>query len=248
MQPNWSKLEAIGRAALVVFLATFFGALVFSGGEVPLTWVAWRPILGTALGAAIAAEIVWVRSQLAAVASSMGLGLARSAPAANDAAKRGFISARVVLGLAVLGLVAGLLFGRSILRSPHPIERDGVTLVGAGEGAGCSPAAGQQVVSDVTKAIPLTNTVCALAPDSPVGQPWVEVLCAIAQGGEQLVATIGTLLEYDGGPLGSMQTTMTIPVVSVRLRIPSSSAPGFLAAHRGAAALGAAPAPAGGRP
>lgn len=117
MQPNWSKLEALGRAAAVLFLGTFFGALVFTGGQLPADWASWKPILGTALGAAVAAEIVWIRSQLAAAASALGLpaGTTTTTVAqqtittpANDAkpAARGFVSTRLVVALAALCVAA----------------------------------------------------------------------------------------------------------------------------------------------
>jgi hypothetical protein len=73
---NWTKLEAVGRMMFILFGATFFGALVIplaGNGELPATWAAWRTILAVAFSAAILAEVAWIRSHLAQVASLMGL-------------------------------------------------------------------------------------------------------------------------------------------------------------------------------
>lgn len=100
----------------------------------------------------------------------------------------------------------------------------GVTNIGASCG---QPAA--NVANVVTSTvIPLTNAVCSVAPDSPVGQPFIDVICSFAQGAEQIVATIAQAIAAGGAA-----TTTTAPVMSVRLRIPASSAPAFLASHKG---------------
>lgn len=96
----------------------------------------------------------------------------------------------------------------------------------------CNPqqVAPQVAQVDTQQVIPITSAVCALAPDSPVGQPWVDVVCQLVEAGEQLVATIASAV---GGEAGMASTTTQAPVVSVRLRIPAASAEAFLAAHKG---------------
>jgi len=84
----------------------------------------------------------------------------------------------------------------------------------------------------VAQAIDLTNAACALAPDSPVGQPYVELVCTIAQGSEQLVSVIlGASTDA-----GVTTATASLPVTQLRIRVPAANAPAFLAAHKGAAA------------
>jgi hypothetical protein len=96
-------------------------------------------------------------------------------------------------------------------------------------GASCAQPA-QNVANTTTgTVIPLTNAVCSVAPDSPVGQPYIDVICSLAQGAEQVVATIAQAIAAGGADAA----TTTAPIMSVRLRIPQASAPGFLAAHKG---------------
>ena len=88
-----------------------------------------------------------------------------------------------------------------------------------------------QVQSATNTAIDLTNAICALAPDSPVGQPYVEVLCTIAQGVEQTISVVLGEVSVDGG---TTSATMSVPVEQIRLRLPAPSAASFLAAHKAA--------------
>ena len=101
----------------------------------------------------------------------------------------------------------------------------------------CTPAQVAQANTDTTQAIDLTDAVCSLAPDSPVGQPYVDVICVLAEGGEQLVSVVvGAIgaVEGDGGTanMTSTSTLMRVPVKQIRFSIAVSSADKFLTAHR----------------
>ena len=81
----------------------------------------------------------------------------------------------------------------------------------------------------IAQTIDLTNAACALASDQPAGQPYVDVVCAIAQGGEQVVSVvIGDL--SDGSTTAA---SMSVPVEQIRIRLPAPSADAFLAKHKG---------------
>lgn len=94
MKPNWSAVAALGRALLILGAASFFGALVLptlGDGALPATWAAWKPVLGTAFGAMVAQELIYVRTHLADAAKAIGLQVA---------AKMLMVS---VLGIVLLG-------------------------------------------------------------------------------------------------------------------------------------------------
>jgi hypothetical protein len=90
------------------------------------------------------------------------------------------------------------------------------------------PACHESLPTVVGQTIDLTNAVCSLAPDSPVGEPYVEVVCAIAQGVEQVVSVAVGTLSSDA----STTATMSVPVEQIRIRLPAPNAPAFLAAHK----------------
>ena len=94
---------------------------------------------------------------------------------------------------------------------------------------GCS-ATPSQVQNGVNTTIDLTNAVCALAPDSPVGQPDVDIICAVTQGIEQVVSVIVGAVEGDAGT--PTTATMSVPVEQIRIRLPATSAKAFLDAHK----------------
>jgi hypothetical protein len=91
---------------------------------------------------------------------------------------------------------------------------------------GCTAA---QVHADDAIAIDLTAAVCAAAADSPIGQPYTDVVCSIAGPVEQ---GIGTLTS--GQPTADAFSA-TGSVKTVRLRIPTATAAKFLADHSPAA-------------
>lgn len=102
----------------------------------------------------------------------------------------------------------------------------------------CTPAQVAQAGTDTSQAIDLTDAVCSLAPDSPVGQPYVDVVCALAEGGEQLVSiVIGAIAagESDGGAASmgaaTTSTMIRVPVRQIRVSIPNTVSAKFLASH-----------------
>lgn len=203
MQPNWSKLEALGRTLIILFASTFFGALVLplaANGELPVTWVAWRPILAVAVSAAIVAEVVWIRAHLAAAAAARGLGGSSAAPALPAApadvgkgGQAGFVSIGLALGLSCLIAIVAMV--------------------------ACTK---QQASQADTVAIDLTNAVCSAIEGQPAGQPWVDIVCTVAGGVEQ---GIGAVVDDAGVPRASSSIRV------VRLRLPAGDAQAFLAAH-----------------
>lgn len=66
-------------------------------------------------------------------------------------------------------------------------------------------------------AVDLTNAICAPLEGQPAGQPYIDIVCTVAQGVETIVGGVAT--ESD--------------VKKVRIRLPASEAPAFLAAHSG---------------
>jgi hypothetical protein len=82
----------------------------------------------------------------------------------------------------------------------------------------------------IAQTIDLTNYACAVADGQPVGQPYVELVCTILQGGEQLVSVIvGSAATPDGGV---QSATASVPLTQVRIRMPAAQVPTFLAAHK----------------
>lgn len=155
------------------------------------------------------------------VLGTVGGLLERFTKAGGNAYKIGVLLASLGTDLASLGKLFGGAAAATLL-----VLAFGLSNVAA---SCAQPAKGVANVTTST-VIPLTNAVCAVAPDSPVGQPFVDVICSIAQGTEQIVATIAQAIAAGGAETA----TTTAPVLSVRLRIPAESAPGFLAAHKAA--------------
>jgi len=86
-----------------------------------------------------------------------------------------------------------------------------------------------QVQSADTVAIDLTNAVCAPLEAQPAGQPWVDIVCTIAQGVEQGIGIAAMAAQPDAGAPAAI--TATAAVRSVTVRIAAADAPAFLAAH-----------------
>lgn len=84
---------------------------------------------------------------------------------------------------------------------------------------GCTTT--QARVAD-TVAIDLTSAVCSAVSGQPAGQAWVDIVCTVAEGVEQGVAT----LLADGGAMAQ-----AAPVRTVRLRMSAADAQAFLAVH-----------------
>jgi hypothetical protein len=113
----------------------------------------------------------------------------------------------------------------------------GILLVGAM--FSCTPAQTAQAQTDTTQAIDLTDAVCAVAPDSPLGQPYVDLICSLGEAGEQLVSiVIGAIATVEGdsgsasmGAITTGSTMIRVPVKQIRFTIPAASSAKFLAAH-----------------
>lgn len=99
----------------------------------------------------------------------------------------------------------------------------------------CTPAQTAQVQQGDTSAIDLTNAACSLAPDAPAqDQGTVDLICALAGVGEQLVSVVvGAVgaFEGDGGATAAMTSTATrirVPVKQIRISVPKASAAMYL--------------------
>jgi hypothetical protein len=64
MNLNLAYIESLAKIGLATFAGAFFGALTLTA--MPSTLDGWKAILAPALGAAIAAEVVFLRAQLGA--------------------------------------------------------------------------------------------------------------------------------------------------------------------------------------
>jgi hypothetical protein len=98
----------------------------------------------------------------------------------------------------------------------------------------CGVACHETPQAAVAQTVDITDDICALAPDSPVDGPLVEVICVATEGLEG-VATVIVGAIADGGPLAAA----TVATVREDCRVyhfplPRAAAPAFLAAHHGA--------------
>lgn len=146
-------------------------------------------------------------------------------------------SANVTAGLATALTVAKTLAGLFSSSATAPAAKmaakvsGGAVLVFAlAVGASTVEACHETPQAAIAQAIDLTDAVCSVAPDSPVGQPWVDVICQVAEGGESIVSVIINALDSDGG---STSTAAIVPMETIRLRMPTEQAPAFLAQHKG---------------
>src|SRR5580704_17679141 len=92
------------KSLINVAIATFFGALFafVSSHGVPETLAQWHALLAPALGAGIAAELIYLRTQIAAfLAAQAASGGPAPAPAPSVTASR--VAPLAVLALLVLG-------------------------------------------------------------------------------------------------------------------------------------------------
>lgn len=182
------------------------------------SWAAWKPILIAALCAAIlsAYHSYQPQSGNASGSSSGPSGPTATAPVTPEA-KKDPVTAEADK------LSRGWLWGSSV-----SLTAGFALLVGASVGCHESPAAVQAQVVD------LTNAICALAPDSPVGGPVVEIVCSVVQPIEQAVSVVIGAVE-DGGVFAASATIKTDRTV-YHFPLPASVAPAFLAAHSGKSA------------
>jgi hypothetical protein len=78
--------------------------------------------------------------------------------------------------------------------------------------------------------IDLTNYACAVAADQPAGQPTVDLICTLLEGGEQFVTVI--VGAFADGGAAATAASIRVPLKQVRITLPATQAPAFLAAHR----------------
>lgn len=67
---NLSNLSSLAKIGAATAAGAFFGALQLT--SVPTTLDGWKVVIAPALGAAIAAEVVFLRAQLSAFLASLG--------------------------------------------------------------------------------------------------------------------------------------------------------------------------------
>jgi hypothetical protein len=90
----------------------------------------------------------------------------------------------------------------------------------------CKNSPGILTADDV--AIDLTDAACEPLENQSAGQPWVDFVCTLLEGTEDIVADVDT---PDSGTAVASSTTIA-KVKKVRVRIPATEANGFMAAHR----------------
>jgi hypothetical protein len=103
----------------------------------------------------------------------------------------------------------------------------------------CTPAQVAQATTDTGQAIDLTDAACIVAENQPLGQPYVDLVCTLAEGGEQLVSVvIGAVgaAEGDAGVTGmgavSPSALMRVPVKQIRIRLPKATADRVMAKQK----------------
>lgn len=99
-----------------------------------------------------------------------------------------------------------------------PISAVALTLAAAN---GCK-SLGQVLAADEV-AIDLTDMACETAENQTTGQPYVDIVCTLAEGVEDIIASVATT--PDGG------LTAVAGVRTIKLRIPAESATAFLAKY-----------------
>lgn len=96
----------------------------------------------------------------------------------------------------------------------------------------CTPSTAAKVQAVDNTAIDVTGLPCSLAPDSPIGQPWVTIVCWGIETLEQGVTLVDNAVEGDAGSLAVTTVVAKRPRV-VEFQYPSAGAPAFLARHKG---------------
>jgi len=89
----------------------------------------------------------------------------------------------------------------------------------------------QQIHTDDAVAIDLTNAVCAVGEVQPLGQPYVDVVCTIAQGVEKQIS-IATAPADAGAPGDAGAASSAVASVKVvHLQLTKDQAAQIVAAH-----------------
>lgn len=88
----------------------------------------------------------------------------------------------------------------------------------------CCAATKADILSADNVAIDLTDTVCAPLENQTAGQPYVDFICTLIEGTEDIIAQAETAPDAGLVALKSVK--------SVKVRVPAAEAPQFMAAHR----------------
>jgi hypothetical protein len=111
---SYTEYSSLLKVALATFVGAIFGALSMS--TIPTTIDGWKQVLAPALGAGIAAEIVFLRTQLSKFLSSMGatdttLTGSASAPSSTTATTTAEVTKSVTKIGGVLAFLVGIVCG-----------------------------------------------------------------------------------------------------------------------------------------
>jgi hypothetical protein len=87
------------------------------------------------------------------------------------------------------------------------------------------------VLSADNVAIDLTDTVCAPLENQTAGQPWVDFVCTLAEGVEDVIASVETPTTDAGSATATTVTTLK-GVKTIKVRVPAAEAASFMSAHR----------------
>jgi hypothetical protein len=155
--PNITALASLARTLVVLFAATFTGALVLpiaANGSIEFDWAHLRPVLATAAGAGVAAELLWVRTHLQAFAAVLGLGTQTATPSAGTVAA----AAKPLTALALLSVFLALVLSGCTTAQATSVENAVFTV----DQAACL-VANEGFIGDST-AVQEFETTCQLAP------------------------------------------------------------------------------------
>ncbi len=157
-----SGLYSILKVAILTFFGAFLGAVSMT--TMPTSLDGWKQIVMPALGAAIAAELVFLRTTIAQALTGTTPPQPAPAPAAKTDA-RGFVTLRALVGAMVVGLagllLAAYLAGCSAIQAAFPTLDKVEQVVAADLANGVSDA---QMASDVCNALggsSTTDAICA---------------------------------------------------------------------------------------
>jgi len=95
---------------------------------------------------------------------------------------------------------------------------------------GCS-GGNPAVLSADNVAIDLTDTACAPLENQTAGQPWIDFVCTLIEGGELVISELATPTDA-GAAGGDAGARLIAKTRTVRVRVPAGEAPSFMAAHR----------------
>jgi hypothetical protein len=96
--------------------------------------------------------------------------------------------------------------------------------------AGVDGCTAQQAKSADAVAIDLTNAVCSIGEQQPIGQPFVDVVCVIAQGTEQGISiATSAAAASDGG--AALASTAIASTKIVHLHLTKEQAATILGLH-----------------